>query len=153
LDIYESNLIIRIRFSRMSLWKTWSDVWDKMVVEVGLIRTWLRCTIHQRRASRSLGVEEPDVMKKDKWMFNPRNWANYKESHITKCQSLFNQYMKWLRDQKWKLIIRCKVLWVTTCKSECWNKIKCGNPHKVKRRLSGNYQYCASSSWRIMFYI
>jgi hypothetical protein len=31
IDIYESNLIIRRSFSRMSLWKTWSDVWDNMV--------------------------------------------------------------------------------------------------------------------------
>jgi hypothetical protein len=30
IDIYGSNLIIR-SFSRMSLWKIWSDVWDKMV--------------------------------------------------------------------------------------------------------------------------
>jgi hypothetical protein len=47
--------------------------------------------MHQRRASRSLGNEEPHVMEKGKWMFNSRNQANYEESHITKCQSLLNQ--------------------------------------------------------------
>jgi hypothetical protein len=29
--------------------------------------------MHQRIASESLGVEVPDMMKKGKWMFNPRN--------------------------------------------------------------------------------
>jgi hypothetical protein len=50
--------------------------------------------MQQRRASGSLSVEEPYVMKKGKWMFNPKNQANYEESHITKCQSLLNQDMK-----------------------------------------------------------
>jgi hypothetical protein len=50
--------------------------------------------MNKRRASGSLGVKEPDVMKKGKWMFNLRNQANYEESHITKCQSLLNQDMK-----------------------------------------------------------
>jgi hypothetical protein len=72
--------------------------------------------MHQRRASRSLDVEVPDVMEKDKWMFNPRNQTGHEESHITKCQSLLNQDTKWHRDQKWKLIIRCEVLHVTTSK-------------------------------------
>jgi hypothetical protein len=56
--------------------------------------------MHQRRASESFKVEEPNVMEKGKWMFNPKNQANYKESHITKCQSLLNQDIKWLEDQK-----------------------------------------------------
>jgi hypothetical protein len=34
------------------------------------------------------------VIEKDKWMFNLRNQAYYKESYITKCQSLFNREMK-----------------------------------------------------------
>jgi hypothetical protein len=34
------------------------------------------------------------VMENDKGMFNPRNQASHKESHITKCQSLVNQDMK-----------------------------------------------------------
>jgi hypothetical protein len=29
--------------------------------------------MHQRRASRSLDIEIPDVIEKGKWMFNPRN--------------------------------------------------------------------------------
>jgi hypothetical protein len=65
-----------------------------MVVEKGLTRTWSRWTMHQRRASESLSVEEPYVMEKDKWMFNPRNQAIHEESHFTKCQSLLNQDMK-----------------------------------------------------------
>jgi hypothetical protein len=50
--------------------------------------------MHQRRASGSLGVEKLYVMEKDKCMFNPRNQANYEESHIIKCQYLMNQDMK-----------------------------------------------------------
>jgi hypothetical protein len=65
-----------------------------MVVEEGLIRTWSRWTMQRRRARESLGVEEPYVMEKGKWMFNPRNQAIHEESHITKCQSLLNQDMK-----------------------------------------------------------
>jgi hypothetical protein len=65
-----------------------------MVVEEGLIRTWPRWTMHQRRASGILGVEESYVMKKGKYMFNPRNQALHEESHITKCQSVLNQDMK-----------------------------------------------------------
>jgi hypothetical protein len=120
-------------FQRMSLWKIWSIVWEKIVVEEGLTKTWPRWTIHRRRASGSLGIKEPYVMKKGKWMLNPRNQAYYEESYITKCQSLLNQEMKWLGYQKWKLIMRCKVLQVTTSKGQCLSKIKCDNPHKVKR--------------------
>jgi hypothetical protein len=94
----------------------------------GVTRTWPRWTMHQRRASRSLSVEVLDVMEKGKWMFNPRNQASHEESHITKCQSLLNEDTKWHGDQKWKLIIRCEILQVTTSKSQCWNKIKYGNP-------------------------
>jgi hypothetical protein len=65
-----------------------------MVVEQGLTMTWPRWTMHRRRARGSLGVEEPYVMEKGKWMFNLRNQAIHEESHITKCQSLFNQDMK-----------------------------------------------------------
>jgi hypothetical protein len=72
--------------------------------------------MHRRRANGSLGAEVPDVMEKGKWMFNPRNQASHEESHITNCQSLLNQDMKWHGDQKWKLIIRCEVLHVTTSK-------------------------------------
>jgi hypothetical protein len=50
--------------------------------------------MHQRRASGSLGVEEPHVMEKGKWMFDLRNQANYEESQITKCQSSLNQDIK-----------------------------------------------------------
>jgi hypothetical protein len=140
-------------FQKMSLWKKWSDEWDKIVVEEGLTRTWPRWTIHWRRASGSLGVKESYVMDKGKWKFNLRNQAYYEESYITKCQSLFNQEMKWLGYQKWKLIIRCEVLQVTTSKSQCLSKIKCDNPHKVKKRWSGKIQYCACWSWRSWFYI
>jgi hypothetical protein len=50
--------------------------------------------MHQRRASESLGVEKSYVMEKGTWMFSVRNQAIHEESHITKCQSLLNQYMK-----------------------------------------------------------
>jgi hypothetical protein len=100
----------------MSLWKTWSDAWDKIVVEEGLIRTWSQWTMHRRRVSGSLGVKEPYMMEKGKRMFNPKNQAYYEESYIIKCQSLLNQEVKWLRYQKWKLIIRCEVLQVKTSK-------------------------------------
>jgi hypothetical protein len=65
-----------------------------MVVEKGLIRTSPRWTMHQKRASESLGVEKPHVMEKGEWMFNPRNLAIHEESHITNCLSLLNQDMK-----------------------------------------------------------
>jgi hypothetical protein len=140
-------------FKRMSLWKTWSDAWDKIIIEEGLIRTWSRWTIHQRRASRSLGIKEPNVIEKGKWIFNSRNQSYNEESYIIKCQSLLNQEMKWLVCWKWKLIIRCEVLQVTTSKSQCLSKIKCDNSHKVKKRWNDKIQYCASSSWRNVFYI
>jgi hypothetical protein len=50
--------------------------------------------MHQRRASECLSVEEPYVMEKGKWMFNPRNHSYFEKSYITKCQSLLNQEMK-----------------------------------------------------------
>jgi hypothetical protein len=130
-------MIIRRRFSRLSLWKTRSDVWDMMVVEEGLTRTWSWWTRHRRRASGSLGVEVPYVIEKGKWMFNPKNHASHEESHISKCQSLLNQDIKWLGDQKWKLIIQHEVFQDTTSKSQCRSKIKCGNPHEVKKKWSG----------------
>jgi hypothetical protein len=65
-----------------------------MVVKEELTRTWSRWTMHRRRASRSLGIEEPYVMEKGKWMFNLKNQAIHEESDITKCQSLLNQDMK-----------------------------------------------------------
>jgi hypothetical protein len=40
------------------------------------------------------------VMEKGKWMFNPRNKSSHEESHITKCQPLLNQDMKWLGGQR-----------------------------------------------------
>jgi hypothetical protein len=127
-------------------WKTWSDMWDKILVEEGLTRIWPRWTIHQRRASGSLGIKEPYVMEKGKWTFNLRNQAYYEESYITNSQSLLNQEIKWLGYQKWKLIIRCEVLQVTTSKSQCLNKIKYDNPQEVKKRWSDKIQYGASSS-------
>jgi hypothetical protein len=100
----------------MNLWKTWSDVWDKIVVKEGLARSWPWWTMHRRRASESLGVEEPYVMEKGKWMFNLWNQAYYEESYITKCQYLLNEEVKWLGYQKWKLIIQCEVLQVIISK-------------------------------------
>jgi hypothetical protein len=146
----KKNIWTRIRFSRMSLWKTWSDVWVKMVVEEGLTRTWPWWTIHRIRASGSLGIEEPDVMEKGKWMFNLTNQASHEESHVSKCQSILNQ-VTWR--SKVEIDLTCEVFQVTTSKSQCRSKIKCGNPHEVKKRWSGNHQYCASSSWRIVFYM
>jgi hypothetical protein len=67
-------------------------------------------------------------------VFNLRNQAYYEESYITKCQSLLNIEMKWLGYQKWKLIMRCEVLQITTSKSQSQIKIKCGNPHEVKKK-------------------
>jgi hypothetical protein len=92
----------------VSLWKTWNDVWDKMVVEEELTRTYPWWSMHQRIASGSLGVEVPDVMEKGKWMFNQRNQASHEESHISKCQSLLHQDIKWHGYQKWKLIFHVK---------------------------------------------
>jgi hypothetical protein len=100
IDIYGSNLIIRRRFLKNKSTKIWSDVWDKIVVEEGLTMTWPWWIMHRRRASGSLGIEEPYVMKKGRWMFNPRNQTIYEELYITKYQSLLNQDMKWLGDQK-----------------------------------------------------
>jgi hypothetical protein len=37
--------------------------------------------------------------------------------------------------------------------SQYQSKIKCGNPHKIKEKWSGKNQYCASSSWRNVFYV
>jgi hypothetical protein len=65
-----------------------------MVVKEGLIRTWPQWTMHWRRASVSLGVEELYVMEKGKWMFNLRNQTIHEESDMTKYQSLLNQDMK-----------------------------------------------------------
>jgi hypothetical protein len=109
--------------------------------------------IHQRRASGSFGIKKLDVMEKWKWMFNPRNQINHEESHITKCQSLLNQDLKWHGDQKWKLIVWCEVLQVTTSPSQCQSKIKYVNPNEAKEKWSVKNQYCVSSSWRIVFYI
>jgi hypothetical protein len=50
-----------------------------MIVEERLIRTWPQWTMYQRRASESVGVEEPYVMERGKWMFNPRNQAIHEE--------------------------------------------------------------------------
>jgi hypothetical protein len=35
--------------------------------------------MYQRRASESVDVEEPYVMERGKWMFNPRNKAIHEE--------------------------------------------------------------------------
>jgi hypothetical protein len=48
----------------------------------------------EKNKRRSLYVEVPNVMGKDKWMFNMRNQASHKESHISKCHSLLNQDIK-----------------------------------------------------------
>jgi hypothetical protein len=152
-NIYRSNLIIRRRFSKMSICKTWSDVWDKMVVEEGLTNTWPQWTIHQWKVSGSLGIEVPDVMEKGKWMFNPRNQASHEESHISKYQSLLNQGIKWLGDQKWKLIIRCQVLQVTTSKMSMPRQDQMWQPSWSQKKWSGKNQFCVSSSWRNVCYI
>jgi hypothetical protein len=149
----KKNIWTRRRFSRMSLWKTWSNVWDIMVVEQGLIRTSSWWTMHQRRASGSLGIEVPDVTEKGKWMFNPRNQASHEESHISKCQSLLNQDIKWLRDQKWKVIIRCEALWATISKKSMSKQDQMWQPSWSQKKWSGKNQHCANSSWRNVFYI
>jgi hypothetical protein len=69
---------------------------------------------------------------------NLRYQASHKESHISKCQSLFNQDIKWFGDQKWKLIIRLKYSKSQPPKSQWQNKIKCDNPHEVKKRWNSN---------------
>jgi hypothetical protein len=56
--------------------------------------------MHRKRGSRSLGVEVSDMIENGKWMFNLMNQAIHKESHISKCQSLLNQDIEWLGDQK-----------------------------------------------------
>ncbi len=75
-------------FSRMSLWKTWSDVWYKMVVEEGLTRAWPCWTMHWRRESESLDIKVLDVMDKDKCMLNPRNQLVMK-NHISLSVNLY----------------------------------------------------------------
>jgi hypothetical protein len=138
----------------MSLWKTWSDVWDKIVVEEGLTSTCPRWTMHWRRASRGLDVEEPYVIEKGKWMFNLRNQAYYEESYITKCQSLLNQEVKWLGYQKWKLIIRCDVLQVTTSKESMLKQNQSGTSHEVKKKWSGKIQYwCKPKLKELVLYL
>jgi hypothetical protein len=146
MNIYVSNLIIRRSFSRICLWKTWSDVWAMMVVEEGLAKTWPRWTMHQRRANRSLDIEIPDVMEKGKWMFNPRNQSSHEESHISKYQSLLNQGIKWLGDQKWKLIIWFEVFQVTTSKSWCQSNITCDNCDRTTSKRSSSL----ASTWAIL---
>jgi hypothetical protein len=135
-------------------WKIWSDAWNKILVEKGLTRTWPWWIIHRRRASGSLGNDEPYVIEKGKWMFNSRNQTYYEESYTTKYQSLFNQEMKWLGYQKWKLIIWCEVLQVTTLKSQCLSKIKCDNPYEVKKRWSGKTQdWCKLKFKELILYL
>jgi hypothetical protein len=117
----------------MSLSKTWSVVWDEMVVEEGLTRTWPWWSKHQRRASGSLGVKVPNVMEKGKLMFSPRNHATMK-NHISLGVNLY--WIKIWSDMK----IKCRN-WLygekysksQPLKSQCQSKIKYGNPHKVKR--------------------
>jgi hypothetical protein len=84
-------------------------MWNKVIDEEGLTRTWTQWTMYQKRASGSLDVDEPYVMEKGKWMFNPQNQAYYEESYITNYQYLLNQEMMWLGYQKWKMIIWCEV--------------------------------------------
>jgi hypothetical protein len=117
----------------MGRWKTWSDVWDMMIVEEWLIRIYPRWTMHQRIASESLDVEVPDMMEKGKWIFNLKNQSSLEVSHISKCQSLLNQDINWFGDQK--RIIWFQVLQVTTYKSKCQSNITCGNPYEVKKEV------------------
>jgi hypothetical protein len=50
--------------------------------------------MYWRRASGSLSVEVPDLMKNGKWIFNSRNQTSHEESYISKYQSLLNQDIK-----------------------------------------------------------
>jgi hypothetical protein len=86
------------------------------------------------------------VIEKGKWMFNPRNQASHEESHISKCQSLLNQDIKWLEDQKWKLILYVKYSKSQPPKNQCQSKINCGNPHEIKKEWNGKNQHCATSN-------
>jgi hypothetical protein len=38
-------------------------------------------------------------------------------------------------------------------KSQCESKIKCGNPHEVKKKCSGRIKFCASTSLRSYLYL
>jgi hypothetical protein len=148
LDILGSNLIIWRRFSKNEPMKD--------------IKWWVRQDSSWRRINKDSAATMNHTSEKSKWeswhrgtVYDGEGQMNvqYEESYITMCQSLFNQEMKWLGYQKWKLIIRYEVLQVTTSKSQCLSKIKCDNPHKVEKRWSGKIQYCASSSWRSWCYI
>jgi hypothetical protein len=56
--------------------------------------------MHRKRVSGNPNVEISDVMEKGKCMFNQRNQSSHEDSHISKCQFLLNQDIKWLGDQK-----------------------------------------------------
>jgi hypothetical protein len=104
---YGSNLINAMIYYQQSytrwIWasiicpkKIQEDVRTSMVVDEGLIRTWLQWTINQGRASMRLGVETPDVIEKSKWMLNPRNQTSLEGSHVFEYKSWWIIYwMTW----------------------------------------------------------
>jgi hypothetical protein len=118
---------------------------NKIVVEEGLTWTWSWWTMHRRRASESLNVEEPYMMEKGKCMFNPRNQTYYEESYITKCQSLLNQEIKWHGYQKWKLIIWYGVLQVPASKESMPKWDQMWWPSWSQKDMKWQNSYCVSS--------
>jgi hypothetical protein len=152
IDIYGSNLIIRRMFSKNESMKDikWcvrqDGSWRRINKDLVMMN---HASKKSKRESWRRGIVYDEEGQVD---VNSRNQTICEESYIIKCQSLLNQDMKWLRDQKWKLIIWCEVLQVTISKSQCWSKIKYSNSHKVKKKSIDKNQYCASSSWRNIFY-
>jgi hypothetical protein len=67
-------------------------------------------------------------------MLNPMDQASHEESHFSKYQSLLNQDMELLRDQKWKLIIWIKVSQVTSSRNDAKVKAHITTLMKIKRR-------------------
>jgi hypothetical protein len=104
-----------------------------MVVDEGLTRNWPWWAMHRRRASESLGIEVPNVMEKDKWMFSLRNHATMK-NHISLSVNLYWTKI-WsdleIKCGNWLYNVKCSK-W-QPLKSQWQSKIKCWNPDEVKR--------------------
>ncbi len=136
----------------MSLWKTWSDEWDMMVVEEGLTRTWPWWTMHRRRASESLGIEVPNVMERSSGC-SIRGIKLVMKNHISLSVNLY-WIKKWgnldTKSGNWSYV------WSTPShilEESMLKQDQIGNIHKVKKKRSDNNKFDANSSWRSCFYV
>jgi hypothetical protein len=73
-------------------------------------------------------------MEKSKCMLNPMDQASHEELHFSNYQSLLNQDMEWLEDQKWKLIIWIEASQVTSSRNDVKVKAHVATLMKMKRR-------------------